>query len=301
MIAAADTQQKIARGYVRVSTIDQAVHGMGLKAQKRQVRLYYRAFLKPKGYAWGGIYVDKGVSAWKKRMLGRKAGLALNAASSRGDHIIIAKCDRAFRSLSDQIAMLDLWEKQGITCNFLDMPFVDTTTPTGKLLLNILSAIAEFESRRRSERLRDAYAERKRLKMTVNGRAGFGRVAVGTKGTSVKNSHERKVMALIVHLRATIKLPWEEISRMLMRSGLKRRDVHAPATWCCESCRRAHAAAVAEGLAGSDAILPDWRDRLEPRRRRKLGLPPMPKGYKPPHWHAAVQAQRELEVRNGEG
>jgi hypothetical protein len=53
-------------GYIRVSTRDQAESGAGLAAQRDQIEEFFERKYKPQGYAWGGIYEDKAVSAYKK-------------------------------------------------------------------------------------------------------------------------------------------------------------------------------------------------------------------------------------------
>jgi hypothetical protein len=65
-VEAARLGVKTAFGYIRVSTRDQAEGGLGLAAQREQIEDLYARKYKPAGYAWGGIYEDRAVSARKR-------------------------------------------------------------------------------------------------------------------------------------------------------------------------------------------------------------------------------------------
>lgn len=61
-----------------------------------------------------------------------------------GDQFVIYKLDRVARSLADLLRILDKIEKSGATIRSLTEP-IDTGTPAGRLMLQILGAMAEFE------------------------------------------------------------------------------------------------------------------------------------------------------------
>jgi DNA invertase Pin-like site-specific DNA recombinase len=60
-----------------------------------------------------------------------------------GDVLAVTKVDRLARSLRDLLNTLQAITENGF--KVLDAPALDTTTPYGKLLLNVLGALAEFE------------------------------------------------------------------------------------------------------------------------------------------------------------
>jgi len=62
----------------------------------------------------------------------------------KGDTIVIESLSRLGRSSKDLLELIDAWEKQGVKLVSLKEN-VDTSTPTGKLLLTVLSAICQFE------------------------------------------------------------------------------------------------------------------------------------------------------------
>jgi DNA invertase Pin-like site-specific DNA recombinase len=164
--------------YLRCSHIDSAESGLGLEAQEQDILTYHRRtatvrqlklILPP--------FADIAISAWKNPFLKRKAGYALDQALERGDHVICARHDRMFRSLRDMANVLANWRERGVEVHFANLGF-DTSTPTGKLTLNILMAVAEWDSDLKSLVTKQALAIRE-----INGLSpGGGR---GTAGQPV--------------------------------------------------------------------------------------------------------------------
>lgn len=62
----------------------------------------------------------------------------------KGDTVVIESLSRLGRSSKDLLILIDEWEKQGVKLVSLKEN-VDTSTPTGKLLTTVLSAICQFE------------------------------------------------------------------------------------------------------------------------------------------------------------
>ncbi len=62
----------------------------------------------------------------------------------QGDIVVVCKLDRLGRSLKDLITLLDIFKTKGVQFKSLSEN-IDTTTSTGKLVFNIIGAIAEFE------------------------------------------------------------------------------------------------------------------------------------------------------------
>lgn len=75
-----------------------------------------------------------------------------------GDTLVITKLDRLARSTFHLTQIAENLKEQGIELVVLDQN-IDTSTPTGKLLFNMLGAIAEFENEIRKERQLDGIAK----------------------------------------------------------------------------------------------------------------------------------------------
>jgi DNA invertase Pin-like site-specific DNA recombinase len=150
-----------ANGYCRVSSDRQAASGLSLEAQDTQCLEYVERVLKPKGIELGRIFVEPAVSASKKMFLDRPRAKVLDSISREGDHIVIAKLDRAFRNQLDFAGRLEDWLDRGVHVHILNCG-LDTSNPLGlalgKLLAGIMSCFAEMESFTHSQRVKDAYA-----------------------------------------------------------------------------------------------------------------------------------------------
>ena len=77
-----------------------------------------------------------------------------------GDIFIVTRLDRLARSLLDLVKIVELLEKKRIGFVVLDQ-HIDTTTPTGRLMFHVLSAIGEFERELINERVKDGISKAK--------------------------------------------------------------------------------------------------------------------------------------------
>jgi len=88
----------------------------------------------------------------------------------KGDSFIITKLDRLARSMSDLVKIADELKQKGVELVVLDQS-IDTESPTGKLLFNMLGSIAEFENAIRKERQTDGIAKAKELGIKFGAKA----------------------------------------------------------------------------------------------------------------------------------
>ena len=139
-------------GYVRVSTDEQFDSGAGLEAQRRAIR----DECQRRGWRLADIYED----AASGRALTGRSGLkaALAALDGRvATALVIAKLDRLSRSLLDFAALMERGRRAGWALVALDLG-VDTTTPSGEMMANVLAVFAQFERRLIGQRTREALA-----------------------------------------------------------------------------------------------------------------------------------------------
>ncbi|WP_417554306.1 recombinase family protein [Microbacterium sp.] len=150
-------------GYLRVSTVEQANSGLGLEAQRDAIQRYADA------HGWEvEWYVDAGISAKSLDRPQLTAALARLAASRKRrdvDGLIVAKLDRLSRSVRDFAELLVLARARKWSLVAIDLG-VDTGTPTGELVANVMMAVAQFERQVISERTKAAMQAAKRRGVT---------------------------------------------------------------------------------------------------------------------------------------
>ena len=86
-----------------------------------------------------------------------------------GDTLVICKLDRWARSLQELLTMSAELEERGVHLQVLDQQ-LDTSTPAGRLLFQMLGAVAEFERTLAIQRTRDSVAHRRRVGGNLGGR-----------------------------------------------------------------------------------------------------------------------------------
>ena len=96
-----------------------------------------------------------------------------NIDAKRVDTIVVYKIDRLTRSLLDFAKIVEVLDARGVSFVSITQQF-NTTTPMGRLTLNILLSFAQFEREVTGERIRDKIAASKRKGMWMGGRAPVG-------------------------------------------------------------------------------------------------------------------------------
>ena len=117
-------------GYARVSTKLQAMDGNSLESQEKQ--------LCDAGAVI--VYNDTFTGTKSNRPELDKLKMQLNP----GDTVIVTKLDRLARSTGDGLSLIKKWIENNISVHVLNMGCIDNT-PTGKLILTVMLAFAEFE------------------------------------------------------------------------------------------------------------------------------------------------------------
>ncbi len=135
--------------YIRVSTEDQARHGISLQAQEEALKNYCSAL----GYDIFKIYRDEGRSGKDITHRPEMVQMLADAELRKFQAIFIYKLDRFSRSLMDLISTIEKLKEWNI--DFVSMQDrIETTSANGKLMFHIISAFAEFERNVTSERTR---------------------------------------------------------------------------------------------------------------------------------------------------
>lgn len=181
-------------GYIRVSTDEQANEGVSLDNQRKRIE----AFCIAKDWTLVDVYEDAGKSGKDLKRNGIQQ-LITDAKDSKFDIVVIYKLDRLTRSVKDLGYLIELFDKHGIAFSSVSDNF-DTTTANGRLVLNILGSVAQWERDIIVERTREALAYKRELGQKTGGDVPFG-YDVTDDGTLVENPKEQKVARHIRQLR----------------------------------------------------------------------------------------------------
>ena len=150
-------------GYVRVSTEDQASDGVSLDAQLARVTAYSVA----KGWDLVGVETDRGFSAKDTNRPGIQG--VLSAVRNRQvEAVIVYKLDRLTRSVVDLNNIIILLDKKGVALVSLEES-IDATTATGRLMLNVLVSVSQWEREVIGERTKEAMSYLKENQRVYNG------------------------------------------------------------------------------------------------------------------------------------
>jgi DNA invertase Pin-like site-specific DNA recombinase len=128
-------------GYARVST--------GQQSLEIQVKALKEAGVKP-----NRIFTDKASGGHVER-----DGLSLlRVKVEEGDVVLVKKLDRLGRDTADMIALVKEFDGMGVSVRFLD-DGISTEGATGKMVVTILSAVAQAERQRILERTNEGRME----------------------------------------------------------------------------------------------------------------------------------------------
>ena len=155
--------------YMRVSTDKQAQEGDSIAAQRDALTKY----VKDHGHVLVGEYLDDGISGTKhdrdelQRMLS-------DVQAGKIDLILTTKMDRLHRSLRNFLNMQDLLDR--CHCDWLAIwePMYDSSTPQGRMIINTMMNLAQFEAEQTGQRIRQVFAYKRTQGECLNGNPPYG-------------------------------------------------------------------------------------------------------------------------------
>lgn len=199
-----------ALGYVRVSTEKQADAGVSLEAQAAKLEAYAALY----DLELVAIVIDAGASAKTLDRPGLAEARALLAAGA-ADALIVAKLDRLTRSVRD---LGELIEGDFARAALLSVgEQIDTRSAAGRLVLNILGSVSQWEREAIGERTSAAMKHMVASGGYVGGEPPYGyRVGEGGKLEAV--DAEQATLALARELRAS-GLSLRAVARALAERG----------------------------------------------------------------------------------
>ncbi len=178
-------------GYIRVSTQEQANHGYSLDAQTAKLQAYASLY----DIELIDIVVDAGVSAKSLKREGLQRVLT-TLDNGGADAVLIFKLDRLTRSVKDWNVLIEKYFTHKALLSVSDQ--IDTRTAAGRLCLNVLMSVAQWERETIGERTSTALQYKKSQGQHI-GSVPYGYEAID-KTLAVVES-EAAAIALIQEMR----------------------------------------------------------------------------------------------------
>ena len=193
-------------GYVRVSTTKQVDEGVSVDAQEEKIRAYAELYdLDLIGITW-----DRGLSAKTLERPGLQEALEM-LMNGEADSLLVCKLDRLTRSVKDLGILIETYFGPGRNFGLVSVAEqFDTRTAAGRLVLNVMTSVAEFERHAIGERTSMAMRHMRENRQYTGGKVRFG-YRLGSDGKSlVEMEDEQKVI---------------DIARTLHGNGLSLRSI----------------------------------------------------------------------------
>jgi len=181
-------------GYCRVSTDGQADRGVSLDAQAEKIR----AMATVQDAELLDVIVDGGESGKSLQRPGIERLLAM-IDRREVQVVIIAKLDRLTRSVRDLGELLERFQRRGVALVSVGES-LDTGSVAGRLVLNVMASVSQWEREAIGERTRDALGH-KRAQGLRAGNVPFGYSLADDGQTLLACYEEQEVLATIRNLR----------------------------------------------------------------------------------------------------
>lgn len=183
-------------GLCRVSTEEQATNGQSLGVQRDKIEGYAKLY----DLNLVRVIVDAGVSAKTLDRPGLQEALA-KLRKGEADGLVIAKLDRLTRSVGDWQELIDDYfgEKAGKQL-FSVSDCIDTRTAAGRLVLNVLLSVAQWEREAIGERTKEVLGAMRKRHMRISRHTPYGR-NLEEGGHLSRNAQEGEVIKRMVTMR----------------------------------------------------------------------------------------------------
>lgn len=157
--------------YIRVSTDAQAKEGDSVPAQREALHKYIEE--RP-GLTLAGEYIDDGVSGTKFEERDELQRMLADVKAGKIDQIAFTKLDRFYRSIRHYTATQEVLDKYNVPWIAIWEPIYDTSTPAGRLIVNQMMSIAQFEAENTGQRIKQVFEYKKQRGEVLSGRHPFG-------------------------------------------------------------------------------------------------------------------------------
>ena len=201
--------------YLRVSTDKQADKGISLDAQQDKAHAYASLY----DLDLVEVIIDAGESAKTLDRPGLQRAL-LMLKTGKADALLVVKLDRLTRSVVDLGKLIETYFAPGKAALLSVSEQIDTRSAAGRLVLNILASVSQWERETIGERTRDAMKHKQANGEYIGGGTPYGFNLVNSE--LVRNEAEQNVIAEAKRLHAA-GLSLRKIAAELDRQGIKSR------------------------------------------------------------------------------
>jgi site-specific DNA recombinase len=167
-------------GYLRVSTAEQAEEGYSIDAQENIIRQK----CEMEGCELVAIYSDRGISGKSMTNRLQLQQMLEDAKANEFDEVWCWKTNRMARNQYDLLTIVKTLESYNVAFRSCSEAF-ETSTPAGKLMMNVLASIGEFE--------RETIVDNVKMGMKQRARTGKwnGGIVLGYKSVSVNENNTK--------------------------------------------------------------------------------------------------------------
>src|SRR6266852_6222312 len=203
--------------YLRVSTDKQADKGVSLDVQRAKVEAYAQLY----ELDLVEVIVDAGVSA---KTLDRPGlGKALGMLKTRqAEALLVVKLDRLTRSVVHLGELVADYFADGKWALLSVGEQIDTRSAAGRLVLNVLASVSQWEREAIGERTATAMQHKARQGEYTGGQAPYGRRVAEDGARLERDPHEEAARAVARQLRAQ-GLSLRRVAAELERRGVRSR------------------------------------------------------------------------------
>lgn len=155
--------------YIRVSSEEQAIHGLSIEAQREKLDQWAKGRVKIVDH-----YVDAGISARKPATKRPELQRLLNdVRAGLVDVILFTKLDRWFRNIAEYYKVQEVLEKHHVNWRTIQEDY-DTSTASGRLKINIMLSVAQDEADRTGERIKAVFESKLMRNEPISGKVPLG-------------------------------------------------------------------------------------------------------------------------------
>jgi len=205
---------KMAVGYVRVSTTEQANEGVSLAAQQKKIA------------AWSALNDVNVVQVFSETGSGKdmkhrpEVNKAIEFACQHKATLVCYSLSRLARSTRDFLKIVERLKDCGATLALLNEN-IDCSSSMGTVVLTVLAALAQFEREQIADRTRDAFKYLRQQNVRISYKVPFGYKRKGPKLIPIQA--EQDAIDLMKRLSAK-KYSLRGICKALEKRGIKTKN-----------------------------------------------------------------------------